>query len=145
MGGKDPDILPNMIRLSWAQTIILHLLTPYYIISCAFRGLFLKKQDNPIAGKKLSGKRIGHLTKSFDFMKIREVCKAKGISWNDAYMSICATTFARYFESQGDTHTKEIITFTPFSLRQKGDMTLKNAVSSLVFPLEITKDFNKSL
>lgn len=109
------------------------------------KALFYKRADNPWAGKKLSGVRSGHITKAIDYYDLKDKLKKMKCSYNDLFMAITSNIMAEYFESKGFTKKDRLQIFMPFSLREQGDYGLYNAVSSLVFQLVPTKDFEVAL
>jgi hypothetical protein len=129
---------------TFLQRVLMMLVSPLHCIGIFYRAFFLKSANNPLCGKKLSGLRTGHMSKPFKFEDIKKSTKKLKVTWNDAFMAVCSNTIAEYFEYRGDTKEKVIQTIMPFSLRERGDNELKNAISSLIFPLPIEKEFTKA-
>jgi hypothetical protein len=132
------DAFPRLLKMNLLEKVVCTLLTPFNIIKIAYKGAFYKRADNPFAGKSLVGVRNGYISKVYNYMDLKDKMKEMKASYNDIFMTVTTNVISEYFEYRGDTKTKDFQIFLPFSLRETGDISLKNAISSLVFPVVIS-------
>lgn len=71
---------------------------PFHLLMIWKKAFFLKKANNPFAGKELSGVRSGHISKPYSMTAMKAKFKKRGASYNDVFMSLSSNVFAEYFE-----------------------------------------------
>lgn len=72
------------------------------------------------------------VAQSWDFARVRAVCKALDGTVNDIVLGMCAGALRRYLLSQNELPEHSLKAMTPVSLREEGDLDSSNAVGFMV-------------
>ena len=86
------------------------------------------------------------VAQSWDFDRIKSVCKAVDGTVNDVVLAMCSGALRRYLLAQNDLPKQSLKAMVPVSLRQEGDLESANAVGFITADLATNiKDPEKRL
>ncbi|MFV0277457.1 MAG: WS/DGAT/MGAT family O-acyltransferase [Parahaliea sp.] len=88
---------------------------------------------------KVTGARR-FVAQTWDFQRIRSVCKAANGTVNDIVLAMCGGALRRYLLAQGETPKHSLKAMTPVSLRAEDDLDSNNAVGFMVADLATNLD-----
>ncbi|TXS92861.1 wax ester/triacylglycerol synthase family O-acyltransferase [Parahaliea maris] len=80
------------------------------------------------------------VAQSWDFDRVRAVCKAANGTVNDIVLAMCGGALRRYLISQDELPKHSLKAMTPVSLREEGDLDSSNAVGFIVADLATNLD-----
>ena len=126
---------------------------PFLVPMAMIKPLLRKPERNPLAGHKLSGERVGYVSKDYSTEKVKQYGKANKATINDVIMAVISTSLKEYFVEKGDEKCKELTLSIPFSLRQPPkdsevdnlDPHIKNEFSVLLVDLPLVNDLVKGM
>ncbi|MFO7550656.1 MAG: wax ester/triacylglycerol synthase family O-acyltransferase [Haliea sp.] len=75
------------------------------------------------------------VAQSFDFGRVRDVCKATDATVNDIVLAMCSGALRRYLASQNERPTHSLKAMAPVSLREETDLDSSNAVGFITADL----------
>lgn len=83
-----------------------------------------------ILNGKIRGKRR-FATQHYSLPRIKVVAKAAGVTVNDVFLGLCATSLRRYLDGLGELPQKPLTASVPVSVRPADDATVGNAISTI--------------
>ncbi len=75
------------------------------------------------------------VAQSFEFERVRGVCKATGATVNDIVLAMCSGALRRYLASQNERPAHSLKAMAPVSLREASDLDSSNAVGFITADL----------
>ena len=112
--GRDFFKTPKLSLVQQAVYTLMGLLQLPYL---ALSRLFWQKDNNPLHGPVLSGKKSLAWTKPYKLAEYKEACKRKGITLNDYLGAAAVRTLHKYTEITYKQNHDRFTIFMPFSLR----------------------------
>ncbi|WP_241263211.1 WS/DGAT/MGAT family O-acyltransferase [Parahaliea mediterranea] len=80
------------------------------------------------------------VAQSWDFERVRAVCKALDGTVNDVVLAMCGSALRRYLQAQNELPRHSLKAMTPVSLREEDDLDSANAVGFMVADLATNLD-----
>lgn len=142
------DLYPKGMfkQMSYLNSIITLLMTPYFAVYPIYRNLIaLKSGQTPWkTDKPLSGEPLIALSPKFDFAEINKLAKQLGITFNDFIMSTLSSSIKKYCKYNYHRVPDKLITIIPVGHRQIpktiDDIKITNDTTAIACELHLIDD-----
>ena len=143
----DINMFPQLKPPSIWQSLILNLLSPYYMFKSHSTDINMNIQENVFKRTTgpIKGKRIIKLGKKYNFTQVTKLAKSLGLTFNEFITSIISKSTKAYLK-QVDHYdsTKSIICAAPVSIRTMpkslADYTIDNSATAISYELPLIDD-----